>query len=384
MPHHHSSPAHRRRCSPLRLLPLGCFVASGVGACSKDEAPRPAPSASSAPTGSASDKAAPTAKATLPTPPESLGAVKTPANNPTTAAKVRLGNQLFFDQQLSVDGTRSCYSCHQNEDGTGGHEPMAVGAQGKQLTRNAPVMWNVAYLPRLYWDGRADSLEAQVLGAWAGGNLGIGKEGLEAKAEALGDKPEYRAQFDAAFPGIGATPDTVAQAISAYERTLFCGDTAFDRFVEGDQTALNAEQKAGMDIFTNKAECHSCHTPPHFPDALGNEDGAYHNVGVGIEGKSEAEVDVGRQKVTGNASDWAAFKTPTLRNVTKTAPYLHDGSIAKLDEVVRFMAGGGHPNKALDEKMIKMRERKLSEQDVTKLVSFLGALECSGSLTPPK
>jgi cytochrome c peroxidase len=244
-------------------------------------------------------------------------------------------------------------------------------------------MWNVAFLPRLYWDGRADSLESQVLGAWAGGNMGVGKDNLAAKAEELGDKPEYSAQFDAVFPGVGATPDTVAQAISAYERTLFCGNTAFDRYVDGDHSALSAEQKAGMELFTNGAECHSCHTPPFFSDAYANQDGAYHNVGVGLAGKDPKDVDVGRQKISGNPSDWAAFKTPSLRNVTKTAPYLHDGSIAKLEDAVTFMVGGGHPNKGLDEKMVKLKSKKLGAEDVAKLVAFLGALECDGTLNPP-
>ncbi len=316
----------------------------------------------------------------LPTPPKSLGLPKVPRNNPTTSAKVRLGQQLFFDPALSVDGTLACYSCHRNEDGTGGHEPTATGVKSTPLPRHAPVLWNVAYLPRLLWDGRADSLEAQAKGAWAGAAMGVAQDQLAAKADELGAKPEYKAQFAAAFPGIGATPDSVVQAISAYERTLYCGDTKLDRHVAGDTGALDEEQKAGLELFIGKAACHSCHTPPFFSDAFAMEDGAYHNVGVGIAGKDPAAVDVGRQKISENPSEWAAFKTPSLRNVTRSAPYLHDGSIAKLEDTVRFMAGGGRKNPGLDPKMV---DKQLSDDEIKKLVAFLGSLECTGALEPP-
>jgi len=367
------SPKFRLRAS---CLPLTLAVSALFG-CSKTEAPRQG-------AGQPQDKNQPVAASVpageLPQPPKSLGPIKTPKDNPTTLAKVRLGNQLFFDPALSVDGTRSCYSCHQNEDGTGGHEPTAIGAKNLPLPRHAPVMWNVAYLPRFYWDGRADSLEAQAKAAWAGGNMGVGQDNLAAKATEIGEKPEYRAAFDAAFPGLGATPDTVVQAISAYERTLFCGDTALDRHVAGDASAKTEEQKAGMELFIGKAACHGCHTPPFISDAYSIEDGSYHNVGVGIEGKDPKAVDVGRQKVSENPTEWAAFKTPSLRNVTRTAPYLHDGSKSKLEDVVRFMAKGGYKNPALDPKMV---DKQLSDDEIAKLIAFLGALECSGKLTPP-
>jgi cytochrome c peroxidase len=344
--------------------------------CSKSEpAPRPAASASPDPVPAVPKAAFPP----LPRPPEVFGPVRAPAKNPTTPAKVALGKKLFFDPALSVDGTRSCYSCHQNEDGTGGHDPLATGARDARQTRHAPTLWNVGYLPHLYWDGRAESLEAQAKAAWAGGNMGVGQENLSAKANEIGARPEYKPLFDGAFPGYGATPDTIVQAISAYERTLFCGDTAFDRYSEGDSQALNADQKAGMELFIGKAACHGCHTPPFFSDAYLVEEGSYHNVGEGIAGKDPGAVDVGRQKLTNSPSDWAAFKTPSLRNITRSAPYGHDGARGKLEDQVRYMAKGGYKNPNLDPKMI---DKQLSDGEISQLIAFLGALECPGKLAP--
>ena len=350
-------------------------------ACSKSEAPKPSAQGASAPASAPPPVAAqPLALPPLAEPPPLLGPLRVPANNPTTAAKVALGQRLFFDPALSVDGTRACYSCHQNEDGTGGHEPTAIGAKNVALPRHSPVLWNVGYLPKLYWDGRADSLEAQARAAWAGGNMGVGEQNLSAKADELSMAPEYARLFKAAFPGVGATPTTVVQAIAAYERTLFCADTKLDRHLAGDASALDAAQRAGLELFIGKGGCHSCHTPPFFSDAYLAEDGSYHNVGVGFAGKAAGAVDVGRQKVSQVAEDFAAFKTPTLRNVSRSGPYLHDGSLTKLEDVVRFMAGGGHKNPGIDPKMV---DKKLSDEEIGNLVAFLGALECTGKLEPP-
>jgi cytochrome c peroxidase len=316
----------------------------------------------------------------VPDSPAALGPASSPKENPTTSAKVRLGNLLFFDSRLSADGTRSCYSCHDNADGTGGHDPLAVGAKGVKLPRHAPIMWNVGYLPKLYWDGRSDSLEAQMKAAWSGGNMGVGQDGLAAKAKEIGELAEYQAYFAAAFPGDGATPDTIAKTVAAYERTLFCGDTPYDKFTAGDKTALNTEQTKGLALFSGKAACNGCHTPPFFSDAYSAEQGAFHNAGIGTKGKPEAEVDVGRAKVTKNDADWAAFKTPTLRNVTRSAPYFHDGSVATLEEAVRIMASGGIANKHKDAKLV---DKKLKKEENANLVSFLGALECKGVIAQP-
>jgi cytochrome c peroxidase len=365
-----------------RIALLGPVAFTCLFSCSKpEEAPPPPAKKSQATTESSSPSK--TTAAPVPEPPASLGKINVPKDNPTTPEKVELGRKLFFDKRLSADGSRACYSCHQNEDGTGGHDPVAIGAKEKKLTRTAPIMWNVAYLPRLYWDGRSDSLEAQAKGALTGGNMGLGEEGLPGKAQELEGIPEYKRAFDAAFPGDGLTPETIVMAIASYERTLFCGDTAFDRFNAGDASALSDEQKKGYQLFIGKAGCNNCHTPPFFSDAYTTEQGAYHNTGIGTSGKKEAEVDVGRMKVTENPSDWAAFKTPSLRNITKSPPYFHDGSRATLEEAVRFMAGGGEKNKNRDP---KLEDKKLSDEEIRALIAFLGSLECTGKLveaTPP-
>jgi cytochrome c peroxidase len=354
-----------------------------VAACSKETEKPPPPK--TAPAKQAVTQAATAAApvATIPKPPESLGPIKVPPDNPLTPAKVALGQRLFFDKRLSSDGSRSCYDCHTNEHGTGGEVPLAVGAENKQLTRHAPILWNVAYLPRLYWDGRADSLEAQAKGAWSGGNMGVGADNLQKKADELGALPEYKQAFLDVFPTEGATPDTVVKAIASYERTLFCGDTKFDKFKAGDQSALTEQQKKGWELFSGpKANCHSCHTPPFFSDAYTAAEGAYHNTGRGFdEGKKPDEIDVGREKVSSSPSDHGAFKTPTLRNVSNSAPYFHNGAAKTLEEAVRFMAGGGYKNPNRDP---KLEDKKLSDEEIADLVAFLGSLACDGKLEPPK
>lgn len=365
---------------------LGCLVLGVLAgtACSKEQPPAPQTAAATAAVTAAPAAPSAPAKAALPAlkaPPAALGTIKAPSDNPTTPAKVALGQKLFFDKALSVDGTLSCYSCHLNEDGTGGHDPVAIGAGQKKLPRHAPQLWNVGYLPALYWDGRAATLEAQATAAWAGGNMGVGKENLQKKADEIGLKPEYEALFAEAFPGEGATPDTIVKAISAYERTLTCGETAWDKFSAGDAAALTDEQKQGWELFRgDKAGCASCHTPPFFSDAFLAAGGAFHNAGVGFEGKKDAEVDAGRQATSKSDSDFGAFKTPSLRNISKTAPYFHDGSVATLEAAVRFMASGGYKNKNLDPKFV---DRKLSDTEIKALVAFLGSLACEGSLVAP-
>jgi len=307
--------------------------------------------------------------------------MKVPEDNPNTLLKAIIGAQLFFDPRLSVDGTRSCYSCHQNEHGNGGETPLAVGAKKKQLTRHSPVIWNVGYLDRFYWDGRAASLEAQAKGAWGGGNMGVGAENLEEKTKQLSKIKLYKETFARAFPDEGMTPDTVAKAIASYERTLVCDKTAYDRFARGNAAALTEQQKEGWEIFMGKSQCAACHAPPLFSNAMGVPDGVYYNVGIGTEGVAEEEVDIGRAAVTELEADWAAFKVPSLRNVSKSAPYFHDGSVPTLEGAVRLMASGGIDNK---NKSSLLADRGLTEEEIGALVAFLGALDCPRTLVKPQ
>ncbi len=301
--------------------------------------------------------------------------------DPARAAKIALGNALFFDKRLSVDGSRACYSCHLNEDGTGGHDPIAIGAGDKPLTRHSPVLWNIGYQEgAFYWDGRSKTLEEQAKAAWAGGNLGVGKDNLEKKAAEIGAIAGYQPMFQAAFGDPGATADRIASALAEYERSLVCDNTAYDRFAKGDKVALSPAQQSGLDVFLGKGGCTACHTPPHFSLSMQVAGGVYFNAGVGTD-KPEAEVDVGRFAVTNAATDWASFKVPSLRNVSKSKPYFHDGSAATLEEAVTYMANTARANKNLS---ALLAPKNLTPEEIANVVAFLGALDCDGTLTEPK
>lgn len=303
-------------------------------------------------------------------------------DDPKRNEKIALGHALFFDKRLSGKNDRSCYSCHQNEDGTGGHDPVAIGSGDVKLTRHAPTLWNVGYWKNAgYWDGRAPSLEENTKGAWGGPNMGAGKDNLDKKAAEIAKIAGYKKLFEDAFGKTEIKGDHVAQAISEYMRTFICKDTAYDKYAAGDKTALTDQQQKGLDIFAGKGMCITCHAPPYFSTAMAADGGAYFNVGVGTQGVPEDQVDVGRMKVTNQATDWAAFKPPSLRNITKSPPYFHDGSAPKLEDAVKVMAGGGIKNKNLNP---IMADRGLTDAERADLIAFLGALECPGKLDEPK
>jgi cytochrome c peroxidase len=301
-------------------------------------------------------------------------------DDPKRTEKVALGKALFFDKRLSGHGDRACYSCHLNEDGLGGKDPVAIGSGDKPLTRHAPVLWNVAYFQNaFYWDGRAATLEDQAKAAWAGGNMAAGADKLDGMAVTLAAMPGYKKLFEAAYGTSAVKSEHVIGALAEYMRTMVCNDTAYDRFAAGDKSALTEQQQRGLDLFLGKGTCLVCHAPPHFSTAMGVEGGVYFNTGIGTQA-AEDKIDVGRMAVTKLESDWGAFKPPTLRNVTKSPPYFHDGSVAKLDEAVRLMASGGIPNKNKNTAMV---DRKLSDEEIADLVAFLGALDCPGALDEP-
>jgi cytochrome c peroxidase len=292
-----------------------------------------------------------------------------PEDNPLTPEKVALGRQLFFDKRLSGDGSRSCYSCHVCEKGLTDGIPLAVGAYDKTLPRHSPTLWNIGYHKEYYWDGRSPSLEKQAMAAWKGGNMGAeGKEGeIVSRINAL---EGYRTQFQSVF-GVDATAENIMKALSAFERTIISGSTAWDRFRAGDESALSDAAKRGWEVF-QQAKCNNCHDGVLFTDQQ------YHNVGIGMD---KPNPDPGRGKVTNKPEDSGAFKTPTLRDVARSAPYFHDGSVATLEEAVDLMLGGGIANQYLDRKnLVKQTITKEQRED---LLAFLRSLNVDCTLKEP-
>lgn len=292
---------------------------------------------------------------------------RVPDDNPMSKEKVELGHKLFMDKRLSVDGTRSCYSCHQNELGNADGRVKALGPGNKDLPRNTPTIWNVGLSASLYWDGRSDTLEAQGIGALKGGNMGLG-DALETKAAEIGALPEYAAAFTAVFgmtAGEKVTSMHVARALSAYERTLLCGGTAHDD-AKQDEAA-----KRGFALFAT-AGCVTCHSQDNFSDGL------YHRTGIGASEPPAEGADLGRGKISSKPEENFAFRTPTLRNVSKTAPYFHDGSAKTLEDAVRTMAAGGVRTAGpVDSNLV---DRKLDEAQQADIVAFLKSLDCPGQL----
>jgi len=334
-------------------------VAALIGACAPppEEAPEPAA------------ETTPAASSDVPTPPVAFGVVPVPADNPITPEKVALGRQLYYDNRLSADDSRSCYSCHVCENGLTDGKPVAEGALGKKLTRSSPSLWNIAYHTEFYWDGRSPSLEKQALAAWTGANMGANADETAAKINAI---EGYRSQFQQVFAS-DATPDNIVQAIASYERTyLFCSDTPYDRWQTGDQSAVSDAAKRGAELFVAKAGCGNCHSGSLFTDLK------YHNVGTGLD---KPEPDLGRHRVTNADADKGAFKTPSLRDITKSAPYFHDGSVATLKEAVDLMVSGGIDNPNIDR--VNLKPTNLTEEEKADLIEFLKALDCPCPLEAP-
>jgi len=292
-----------------------------------------------------------------------------PADNPLTPEKVALGRQLFFDERLSIDGSKSCYSCHVCEHGLTDGLPKAIGPGNKQLTRSSPTLWNIGYHKQFYWDGRSGSLEAQAMAAWKGGNMGVGEKTGEiaAKINAL---QGYKTQFQTVFQS-DATPENMMKAISAYERTIISGDTAWDRWKAGDNTAISMSAYRGWNIF-QAIKCNNCHDGVLFTDQQ------YHNIGIGMD---QTEPDPGRGKVTNKPEDTGAFKTPTLRDIARSAPYFHDGSAKTLEEAVDIMLAGGKENQYLDKK--NLQPHKILPEQREDLLNFLRSLNVDCKLTKP-
>jgi cytochrome c peroxidase len=285
---------------------------------------------------------------------------------------VSLGRELFFDTQLGAAGTRSCATCHSPGFAFAEPTPLSVGTSGVRLSRNSPTLLNIRYAPILMWDGRFRTLEEQALQPFEDARE-MGSSVSFVVATVRSDA-EYREKFQKEFRG-PPTRERIAIALSAYERSLTAGPSAFDRYLyDRDTTALTLEQKRGFTVFM-KANCILCHEffhPAVHP--LGGQeahftDFQFHNLGVGFTDDSMS--DFGRYVVTKSKEDWGRFRTPTLRNVALTAPYMHDGSIPTLLEVVKFYNRGGIKNPNLDP---GIRPLDLSAAEELDLVRFLEAL----------
>ena len=299
-----------------------------------------------------------------------LGLPTLPASpsNPTTSEAIALGRELFYEKRLSKNNTVSCASCHDSSMGFTDGRKVSTGAGGLSGIRNAPTLLNTAYYPVFFWDGRAKTLEEQ-----AGVPISDPIEMNQAHEVSVSKvaKVKYKGDFERTFGSGKVTIEKVEMALASFERTLLSGNSPFDRYMyAGDRNALSAAAIRGFSIFTAPARgnCVACHAM-----GQGNTrftDDQFHNLGVGYDGDAGFK-DPGRFTVTHQEADRGAFRTPTLRNIAITAPYMHDGSFKTLRDVVDFYAGGGNSNPGLDKNIQAIH---LTGQDRQDLVAFLQSL----------
>ncbi len=327
-----------------------------------------------------------------------LPPVPVPKDNPLTLEKAKLGKQLFEDKRFSADGAISCAHCHKPELAFSDGLPVSEGIGGQKGTRNAPTVINAAYYKTQFWDGRRPSLEAQSKDPFIN-PIEHGLKSHDPIVQIVRTDPDYRKQFRQSF---GLEPDRitmdhVAQAIASFERTLVAGNSPFDRYqYGGDKTALSASAIRGLAVFRDKGRCVSCHVIEGSSALF--TDNQFHNLGVGFDkiesrlpeiiaayrqakqaGKEIDETvltqgemsELGRFIVTGDTQDIGRFKTSTLRNIALTAPYMHDGSLKTLEEVVDFYDKGGRDNPMLDG---GIRPLNLTAQEKSDLVAFMKSL----------
>lgn len=266
-----------------------------------------------------------------------------PEGNPMTVEKIELGQRLFNDRRLSRDGSISCASCHDSGRAFSDGRVLAVGVFGRVGRRNAPALINRGYGRAFFWDARARTLEEQVL-------------------KPIEDPNEMDLAVADAASRVGLTADDVSRALASYVRSILSGDSPYDRFVNGDRSALSAEQQAGLQNFRGKGNCTACHVGPNFSDER------LHNTGIAWRDGMFSDVGAGQGQ----------FKTPTLREVAGTAPYMHDGSIARLEDVLEYYDKGGNSDPGLDS---ELRPLHLTVEDKRALIAFLRSL--SGKINNP-
>ncbi|NNN06158.1 MAG: c-type cytochrome [Elusimicrobia bacterium] len=284
-----------------------------------------------------------------------------PADNPTTKARVTLGRLLFFDKRLSRDLTVNCATCHDPRKGWTDGRPTPIGVRSQLGDRNTPTVLNAAYLPALFWDGRAATLEDQTKGPIA--NPKEMDMTLPEAAARIAAIKGYARYFRRAFGDEAATIDRIAKALAAFERTITAAGSPYDRYAAGDRSALSPAAARGLALFRGRAGCANCHSGPNFTD------GQFHDIGVGAQRRIP---DPGRFAATGRDGDRGAFKTPTLRNLDDTAPYMHDGSLATLADVLDFLDRGGQPDPRLS---ALIRPLGLTGAEKADLLAFLKSLD---------
>jgi cytochrome c peroxidase len=307
---------------------------------------------------------------TPPPPPLGLPPVDWPDDNPYSAEKAELGRLLYFDNRLSSDETVSCASCHAPDKAFTDGSEVSLGIGKQKGGRSAPTVINRAYSTYQFWDGRATSLEDQAKGPIANPLEMTAQKTAdlahEATVKVLRGIPGYVDRFKKAFGTGEITIDHVAKAIATFERTVLSGNAPYDRYQNGDTKAMTPGQVRGMDVFFNKAACDSCHLGFNFTD------GSYVNVGIGMD---KPRPDLGRYIVSLRDEDRGAFKTPTLREVEHTAPYMHDGRYRTLEEVIEHYDRGGIPNPQLDR---RIKPLHFTPREKADLVAFLRALSGEG------
>ena len=299
------------------------------------------------------------------------GSIVIPKDNPMTKEKVELGKLLFFDKRLSKNNTIACASCHMPNVAFTDGQPVSTGIHRLQGGRSAPTAINRLFSSAQFWDGRAATLEEQSIGPFVSPvEHGFANhDELVAKVNTI---QGYTALFQQVFDG-PATKDRIGQAIASFQRTLLSGNSPYDKFNSGkDSSALSAKAQKGLELFRGKALCFTCHSGANFADEK------FHNLGVDWDSD---HVDLGRYTVTKQPKDMGAFKTPTLREVAHTAPYMHDGRFGTLKQVVEFYNRGGIANPHKDP---FMQPLKLSNQEIEDLVEFLHSLNGEGwQMEPP-
>ena len=294
-------------------------------------------------------------------------AFKVPADNPITKEKVELGRLLFFDKRLSANNTIACASCHIPALAFTDGQPVSTGINSQQGGRSAPTAINRGFSTAQFWDGRAATLEDQSIGPFAN-LIEHGFASHDELIKKINSIKGYKKLFSDVYGKKKLTKENVGRAIAAFQRTLISGNSPFDRFdYDGDQKAISESAKRGKNLFFDKARCNLCHMGTNFSDEK------FHNIGIGWDDSDT--LDLGRYRVSKNEKDLGAFKTPTLREITKTAPYMHDGRFATLEDVIKHYNKGGVKNPFLDNQVIPLN---LSDLEIKDLLSMLRSLEGEG------